>query len=50
MAAAQREVHRLLVPVANAREAAIVTVVEVYGVATLADLPVSKWGRGRLTL
>jgi hypothetical protein len=37
MAAAQRGVHKLLVPAANAREAAVVEVVSVYGVNTLAE-------------
>src|SRR6516164_6599745 len=37
MAAAQRGIARLLVPAANAREAAVVEAVAVYGVGTLAE-------------
>src|SRR5437868_2525637 len=37
MAAAQRGVKRLLVPVANAREAAVVEAVQVFGVNSLAE-------------
>jgi magnesium chelatase family protein len=37
MAAAQRRVPRLLVPAANAREAAVVQDVAVFGVASLAE-------------
>jgi magnesium chelatase family protein len=37
MAAAQRGIHKLLVPAANAREAAVVEAVAVYGVGSLAE-------------
>jgi magnesium chelatase family protein len=37
MAAAQQGIKRLLVPVANAREAAVVDSIEVYGMASLAE-------------